>query len=104
MRYDMTEFMGQCVDRYLELASGPCGDAALTKLKKVPTPFLSDSDTDPKGEDAKGRLSTIAASVLMKVLYAARVARFDLLKAVQSLACRVSRWTPWCDRALHRLM
>ena len=40
----------------------------------------------------------------MKVLYGARMARFDLLRAVCSLACCVTRWDTDCDKRLHRLM
>ena len=40
----------------------------------------------------------------MKVLYGARAARWDLLKAVQLLATRVTKWSRDCDKALHRLM
>jgi hypothetical protein len=42
--------------------------------------------------------------VLMSVLYAARMARLDLLRAVGGLAQRVTKWTPECDKQLHRLM
>ena len=40
----------------------------------------------------------------MKVLYGARAARWDLLKAVQLLATRVTKWSGGGDKALHRLM
>jgi hypothetical protein len=40
----------------------------------------------------------------MKVLFAARMARFDLLRAVQGLAARVTTWSSDCDKALHRLI
>ena len=40
----------------------------------------------------------------MKLLFAARVARHDLLRAVQGLASRVIRRSMDCDKALHRLM
>ena len=46
----------------------------------------------------------MAAKVLMKILYAARMARFDLLRAVCDLACFVTKWTAECDRKLHRLI
>ena len=49
-------------------------------------------------------LDTIAAKVVMKVFYAARVARPDLLRAVGHLSCYLTRWSPECDRRLHRLM
>merc|ERR1711920_794253 len=40
----------------------------------------------------------------MKILYAARMARFDLLRAVASLATEITRWAEDCDRRLHRLV
>ena len=40
----------------------------------------------------------------MKVLWAARSARFDLLRQVAHLACYVSRLGPLQDKALHRLI
>ena len=60
--------------------------------------------TPPQDDTAVGRLQPIAAKILMKVLYAARLARFDLLRAVCHLACFVTKWSPECDRKLHRLM
>ena len=40
----------------------------------------------------------------MKVLYGARVARFDLLKAVATLAKKVTKWNAGCDKRLHILI
>ena len=40
----------------------------------------------------------------MQVLFAARMARPDLLKAINYLARRITLWTKLCDRLLHRLM
>ena len=40
----------------------------------------------------------------MKILFAARMARWDLLRATQSLASRVTKWSKDCDAALHRLV
>jgi hypothetical protein len=40
----------------------------------------------------------------MKLLYAARVARFDILRATISLAALVTKWSLACDKKLHRLM
>ena len=40
----------------------------------------------------------------MKVLYAARYARFDLLRAVCYLAQYITKWDEQCDRRLYRLM
>ena len=49
-------------------------------------------------------LSDVACAVLMKILYGARVARWDLLRAIGLLASRVTKWSLACDRALHRLV
>ena len=40
----------------------------------------------------------------MKLLYGARIARWDLLKGIQVLSTRVTKWNVSCDRALHRLV
>ena len=40
----------------------------------------------------------------MKMLYAARMARYDLLRPVSRLACKVTKWSPLCDKQLHRLV
>ena len=160
--YDMEDFLGSCVKRYIDLATEVQGTAP--KLRVVGTPFLDDADGDcpagspcapvgspsvfcpwcnnnfpvagntsdpiaalreadrkkakqkkvadeeatanaPEGSlpqldkssetDApdRGVLQPLAAKVLMKILYGARMARFDLLKAVCDLACFVTRWT-----------
>ena len=49
-------------------------------------------------------MNTIGAKILMKVLYAARMARCDLLRTLQSLASRLTRWDESCDARLLRLM
>ena len=46
----------------------------------------------------------IAAKVLMNILYAVRPFRFDLLRALCYLATSVAKWTPECDRKLHRFV
>jgi hypothetical protein len=64
------------------------------------------SDTAPPqtvAED-KGKLAPVAARILMKILYGARNARPDILKAVTHLACFFTKWSTLCDRRLHRLV
>ena len=53
-----------------------------------------------------GCLGNDAAAVLMKVLYGARMGRYDLIRPVQALASRVTKWNHLCDRKrkLHRLI
>ena len=40
----------------------------------------------------------------MKILYAARMGRFDLLRPVTALGSRITTWTKLCDARLHRLV
>ena len=49
-------------------------------------------------------MAPVAASIVMKVFYAARLARPDLLRATGRLSCFLTRWSPECDRRLHRIM
>ena len=51
-----------------------------------------------------GELAGSAAKILMKILYAARVARWDVLRAINRLVCFFTKWTTDCDRKLHRLV
>eukprot|EP00972_Heterocapsa_arctica_P016390 2417241-Heterocapsa_arctica.AAC.1 len=77
--------MVSCVDAYLELSNKD-----RSSLKFAATPFLDEDKVaeycSKDVDDARGALQPIASSVLMKVLCAARLARFDLLKAVANLA------------------
>ena len=61
------------------------------------TPFLDSSA-------ARGKLHPIAASMLMKTLYTARMARPGLLRTINRLACNISKWGMDDDVKLHRLM
>ncbi|MFM7982989.1 MAG: hypothetical protein ACKPKO_27065, partial [Candidatus Fonsibacter sp.] len=51
-----------------------------------------------------GTLASVACSLLMKVLWAARLARPDLLRALNHLATKVTKWTSHCDAMMQRLM
>jgi hypothetical protein len=99
MVYDMEPFMVSCVDKYLEAAKKD-----KSSLKYAATPFLDDDRLPTVDEADRGALQPIASSILMKILYAARMARFDLLKAVSSLAKKVTRWNSNCDKQLHRMI
>ena len=70
------------------------------------TPFTEVGIARPTLDEKEtpGRLQPIASKVLMKILFAACTARPDLLRATQSLASRVTKWSVECDIALHRLM
>ena len=91
----MKGFLSQCVDKYCELAK-----VDRTILKRCDTPFLDEAKLDQEWAQqqidkatTKGgatndqqTLQPIATKVLMKVRYAARLARFDLLRAIGMLS------------------
>ena len=51
-----------------------------------------------------GKCQTMALRILMKLLYAARMARFDLLRPVTLLARSVTKWDEDCDKRLDKLL
>jgi hypothetical protein len=124
LEYDMSEFLASCVERYKEL-----GGKLAQNLRRVDTPSIDvkretythgsgarppakakrkadteDSESEEEPAEPSGELGPIAARVLMKVLYAARMCRYDLLRTFCYLATRITKWTATCDKALHRLM
>ena len=119
MECDMEDVLSQCVSKCQELAGKSC-----LRLQRVITPFLDESKFEdyydesegeavgekpaysPKGAavPTTGELQPIACRVLMKTLYAARMARFDLLRPTCFLATQITRWSEQCDRKLHRLV
>ena len=88
MQWDMTGFLKQCIHVYQELA-GPNAQ----KLRRVVSPYIDQKPETEKEAEVRGELSPVASRILMKVLYAARMARPDLLRATCYLATRITRWT-----------
>jgi dUTPase len=54
--------------------------------------------------EPSGVLQPFASRILMAILYAARMCRCDLLRAVCGLASCAGKWTHQCDRDLRRLI
>ena len=71
-------------------------------------PVLHETGSSRPGQDSeslnRGNLAPHAAGVLMKLLYAARIARFDLLRSINALARNVTKWTKDDDARVHHLM
>ena len=76
----------------------PTDGSGLEPDQREGTPELA------RKEPVRGHLAPHAASVLMKLLYGARIARFDLLRQVNRLARNVHRWSDSDDRGLHHVM
>ena len=89
MIYGVQDFLVSCVDKYCELAK-----VNRSSLKHVSTPFHENRVAKPTSDkEPQGHLQPIASRVLMKILFAAWMARWDLLRATQSLASRVTKWS-----------
>ena len=94
---DMRDFAQQCVELYNERSPGQ-------KLRKVNAPFVSEGVVTVADAATKRELSGSAASILMKLLWLARLARPDLSYAISSLATQVASWTRNSDKMLRRLV
>ena len=77
-------------------------EIGVQRLPAARSPYLAE-DFVPKGQDEPGVMAKTASSHLMKVLFAARLCRPDLLVAITRLASKVSCWQRCHDRHLHRL-
>ena len=71
--------------------------------KAVGTPYISDAEW-AKSDETPGRFTKSCSSHAATSLFAARVARPDLVVATQQLCSAVSRWNGFHDMALTRLM
>ena len=115
----MERFAKDCVSVFCALSW-----CAQDKVGTAPTPFLEEANdpltvleepvtTDvgkgklPSQEGATkpvGKLSKIACKALMKIMYIARFARPDLLRAVGALSTMITKWDDLCDRKLFRIV
>ena len=102
IQYDMKNFLKQCVERYLELTGK--GPESLKTKKPVVYPGIDDHQLKEEWFDTVGELAPIASKIIMKILYGARMCRWDLLQACCTLAREVTRWNKNCDVRLHKLM
>ena len=93
VRYNMENALLQALEHYKSLCDT---HGHKPNLRPVETPFNNTTTLDPDVDavdEEKGVLASSAASILMKILYTARLPRFDLLKAITSLASRITTWT-----------
>ena len=78
--------------------TGVCGVTYVTPIAgqdAKPTVGGDGAPSQPtvdEDDEVRGQLADSAASVLVEILYAARMARFDLLRPVQGLAKWFTKW------------
>ena len=71
--------------KYTELAG-----KLRANLQKVSSPYVEDTATSPDDTEVSGVLKPITSKVLMKILYAARMCRYDLVRATWAFASMVT--------------
>ena len=67
------------------------------------SPFVDENIIAAADYERPGVLGDVACSILMKALYAARLARPDLLKAITELSAFITKWDRACDIKTLRL-
>ena len=97
VEFEMDDFTQECCNRYLEI-TGEKG------FKKAPTPYLEESTLPIDDYDTQGVLQHCAAKLIMKAYWLARLNRPDVLRALNELSRRITRWSRNDDRKLHRVM
>eukprot|EP00971_Amphidinium_carterae_P147439 2921705-Amphidinium_carterae.1 len=94
---EMSDFLRSAIDKYNEIAGAP-------KLKdSAHTPWRQHGPEEPFTMNDKGVLGNKAASLLMKILYAARMCRPDLIWTITTLARFITKWTKFHDLQLAHL-
>ena len=84
-----------------------CGHTmpVITNDRLIPPPTIPKAPEEEEVNEAnRGSLAPQAASILMKLLYAAHICRFDLLRGINNLARKITKWTKKEDALLHHLM
>ena len=132
MEYDMEDFLRSCIALYTELSGQTTFRKATTPFLEDLDPDLDPNSGGPilsdhggttlslpeggendwnysrsatvPGDEPRGELADVASRILMKFIYAARIARYDILHSIQRLACRMTSWSVHCDKMLYRLV
>jgi hypothetical protein len=97
-KIDMTAYLHQSIEMYNAIPGG------LPLRANVHYPHYEPSNSEILNDlDTPGVYGKHSASLLMKLLYCARMARPDLCYAVNNLARWVTKWNKLCDKCLCHL-
>ena len=88
-----------CRNMQLNLSTCTLKLTGVTKFKQASTPFLPDGSFSPTDDE----VAPHACALVMKQLRLARLARPDLIKAINILSSRIQKWSRNDDKRLYRL-
>ena len=92
------------MQNYIESAVAQYREVATLQLVKAASPYAYRLADEEEGEWATpGALAPHAASLIMKLMYAARTACPQITTIVSRMSSRITRWTKNDDRRLHRV-
>ena len=94
---DMRSYADSIVETYCELTG-----FERKRFRSVPTPHIPESSITEEDLSQTGELGKDASRILMRLLWLSRLTRPDLSFIVTRLASRVTAWTKFEDRQLHR--
>jgi len=77
--------------------------AGKKSLPAVQLPFIYEAAVAQAEVDISGALAEYASSILMKLLWAARMCRWDLLRCIGVLASQVTRWSSASDIMMYKM-
>ena len=97
VRFDMTDYCRDACEQFVAETGQKLGKARSPFAPQLDADKIAELDVDP------GKWGDLAAHFLMKLLYAARMCRPDMMVAITRLASRISKWTADCDRRLVRI-
>ena len=93
----MRSYADSIVDTYCELTGFD-----KSRFRSVPTPHIPGASASEEDLSQTGELGKDASRILMRLLWLSRLSRPDLAFIVTRLASRVTTWSKFEDRQLHR--
>ena len=93
----MTGQVGQCIKRYCELTG-----LTEAQIQSYQTPGIPEGMLKKADWSTHGKLNVGALSVVMTIMYTARLLRADCYHSTNTMSRLLHKWAPVCDEMLKR--
>ena len=101
---DSGSYVSMSMEDFLESSCTTYEELTKSKIKEASTPYMPEGSLNTTDWEIRGALADSASRILMKILWAARLCRPDLMKSIGDLTKRLTTWSIADDKRLHRLM